>query len=97
MSTNPTTSVPVYTVKQRILINLTQLFCQIWFGCWKKEMTWADESTSAFVWRTGKVRWILWINWLFSDLNHCESAYKAEKNGAQNAPEYRAKFDEESA
>ncbi len=80
-----------------ILINLTQLFCQVWFGKIKKETTWADESTSAFVWRTKKIRWILWINWLFNDLNHCENACKSEKDGTQNAPEYRQKFDEESA
>lgn len=78
-----------YSVKQRILINLTQLFCQVWFGLIKKETTWADESTSAFVWRTKKVRWILWVNWLFNDLNHCAEAYASEKNGLQNAPEYR--------
>ena len=86
-----------YSAGERILIALTQLLCQVWFGWIKKETTWADESTSAFVWRTGKVRWILWVNWLFADLNHCETAYKREKDGSQNAPEYRAKFDKESA
>ena len=41
-----------YTVTQRILINLTQLLCQVWFGWWKGEQTYPDESTSAFVFRT---------------------------------------------
>ena len=43
-----------YTVTQRILINLTQLLCQVWFGWVKGEQTYADESTSAFVFRTRK-------------------------------------------
>lgn len=30
----------------------------------------ADESTSAFVWRTGKARWIQWVNWLMRDPDH---------------------------
>ena len=92
MSTNPTPSVPVYTRWMRFLIALDQALGTIIFrDCWP------DETMSAYVWRRDRKHWIKAINWLFSDLNHCESAYKAEKNGAQNAPEYRAKFDEESA
>ena len=79
-----------YTVQQRILINLTQLLCQVWFGWLKGEQTYADESTSAFVFRTQKLRWMNWINWIFSDPNHCREAYASELNGTQNAPEYRA-------
>ena len=79
-----------YTVWQRILINLTQMLCQLWFGWIKGEQTFADESTSAFVWRTNKHRWIQWVNWLMRDPDHCYKAYLSEKNGSQNAPEYRA-------
>lgn len=97
MDTLGQTGQVTYTVRQRVLINLTQIFCQIWFGWWKGETTYADESTSAFVWRTQKPRWIKWINWIFDDPKHCENAFNAELKGLQNAPEYRAKFDEESA
>ena len=86
-----------YTVSQRILINLTQMFCQLWFGLVKGEKTYPDESTSAFVWRTQKVRWIKWVNWIMGDPEHCRMAYIHEFDGTQNAPDYRQKFDEESA
>lgn len=86
-----------YSVAQRILINLTQLLCQVWFGWIKGEVTYPDESTSAFVFRTRKWRLVRWINWIFRDPQHCRTAYESEKLGTQNAPEYRAKFDEESA
>ena len=75
-------------IKINILINITQLFCQLWFGLYKKEVTYADESTSAFVWRTKKTSWIKWINWIFKDPTHCEQAYISELSGIQNAPEY---------
>lgn len=78
-----------YTVKQRILICLTQIVCQIWFGWIKGEETYPDESTSAFVQRTNKTRWISWINWFMNDAEHCQKAYESEKSGIQNAPEYR--------
>lgn len=48
-----------------------------------------DESISAYCFRTKKTRWIQFINWLFHDKYHCEIAYESERNGTQNAPEYR--------
>lgn len=78
-----------YTVTQRILINLTQLLCQVWFGWWKGEQTYPDESTSAFVFRTRKWTWVKWVNWIFSNPSHCKEAYESEMQGTQNAPEYR--------
>ena len=78
-----------YTVTQRILINLTQLLCQVWFGWWKGEQTYPDESTSAFVFRTRKWTWGKLVNWIFSNPSHCKEAYESEMQGTQNAPEYR--------
>ena len=77
------------TVTQRILINLTQLLCQVWFGWWKGEQTYPDESTSAFVFRTRKWTCVKWVNWIFSNPSHCKEAYESEMQGTQNAPEYR--------
>jgi len=82
-----------YTPKERILICLTQLFCQLWFGLIKGEQTYPDESTSAFVYRTEKKKWIERVNRLMKDPEHCRVAYEREKKGTQQAPEYRAKFD----
>jgi len=82
---------------KNVLIALTQLFCQVWFGLIKGEKTYPDESTSAFVFRTKKWRWVKWVNWLFDDPNHCRDAYEHEKDGSQNAPDYGAKFNDESA
>ena len=84
MSTNPTPSVPVYTRWMRFLIALDQALGTIIFrDCWP------DETMSAYVWRTKKVRWIAFINWLMRDEQHCFDAYVHEADGRQNAPEYR--------
>ena len=78
-----------YTPWQRVLICLTNLFGNVWFGLIRGEKTYPDESTSAFVWRTDKRRWIAFVNWLMRDKNHCFEAYLHETDGRQNAPEYK--------
>lgn len=48
----------------------------------------ADETISAWAHRGHHYRWERFINWLFSDDNHCAKAYISELNGSQNDPEY---------
>jgi hypothetical protein len=50
---------------------------------------WADETLSAWVWRTK--HWSRpWIDCLFFwDKNHCEESYKSELERQQLPPEYR--------
>lgn len=50
---------------------------------------WADETISARVHREQRNRWERFINWSFSDQNHCAQAYVSEMKGTQNAKEYR--------
>lgn len=78
-----------YTPWERVLICLTNLFGNFWFGLIQGEKTYPDESTSAFVWRTKKTRWIKFVNFLMRDPEHCHDAYVHESDGRQNAPEYR--------
>ncbi len=85
-----------YSHWDNFLINCTQMFGSIWFGLVLGEDIAADEATSAFVWRKQKKGWIRFVNWLMRDPQHCANAYWAEKTAAQQAPDYRAKFDEES-
>lgn len=80
-----------YTALQGILINCTQMFGQVWLKWIKGDDIWPDESTSAFVWRKNYQKWIKFVNWLSRNPNHCKEAFDSEKNGTQNAPEYRAK------
>ena len=49
----------------------------------------ADESISAYCWRRGYTRRVKIIDWLMGEKDHCKIAYMSEKNGVQNAPEYR--------
>ena len=61
-----------------------------------------DESISAYCWRKGYMRRVALIDWLMREEHHCFNAFVSEKNGTQNAPEYRAastreQFDNESA
>lgn len=56
-----------------------------------------DESISAYCYRKSYWKRVALIDFLMREKGHCFNAYVSEKNGAQNAPEYRAKFDEESA
>jgi len=50
---------------------------------------WADETISAWSWRTK--HWLRpWIDRLFFwDKNHCEESYKSELERLQLPPEYR--------
>ena len=47
-----------------------------------------DETISAYVWRRGYKRRIALIDAIFGK-DHCKYSYMSEKNGTQNAPEYR--------
>ena len=69
----------------KILLTLDQAI-----GPWLFSDIYPDESISAFVYRTRRRGWIRFVNWLARDKFHCEIAYLSEKNGTQNAPEYRA-------
>ena len=80
------------TRTEKFLIALDQTLGQVLFGD-----IYPDETISAYVWRTRKTGWIRFINWLFRSPTHCWVAYESEHNGSQQAPDYRAKFDEESA
>jgi len=77
-----------YTHLQNVLINLTQLFGNIWFGLIKNDDITADESTSAFVWRKQYKGWIKFVNFLARNPNHCEEAYVSEKDRTQISPDY---------
>ena len=79
------------TRTQKLLIALDRALGQVLFGD-----IYPDETISAYVWRTHKTVWIRFINWLFRSPIHCWAAYVSEQEGTQNAPDYRAKFDEES-
>ena len=76
----------------KILLALDQAL-----GPWLFRDIYPDESISAYAHRTKKTRLEAVINFISSDPNHCADAYKSEKNGTQNAPEYRQQFDNESA
>ena len=81
-----------YTRWMRFLIALDQALGTIIFrDCWP------DETMSAYVWRRGRKHWIKAINWIMRDPDHCRNSWISERSGTQNAPEYRQKFDEESA
>lgn len=69
----------------KILLTLDQAL-----GPWLFKDIYPDESISAYVYRTDKTRWIAFINFIFRDENHCFDSLMSEKNGSQNAPEYRA-------
>lgn len=47
-----------------------------------------DETISAYVWRKGYTWRIRMIDAIFGK-DHCKYSYMSEKNGTQNAPEYR--------
>lgn len=50
---------------------------------------WPDESISAYCWRKGYMRRVVVIDFLMREKGHCFNAYFSEKNGTQNAKEYR--------
>lgn len=47
-----------------------------------------DETISAYCWRRGYTKRITLIDAIFGK-DHCRYSYMNEKNGTQNAPEYR--------
>lgn len=69
----------------KILISFDQLLGNLLF-----DGIGADETVSAYCWRRGYTKRVALINWIMADPNHCKTAYMSEKNGTQNAPEYRA-------
>jgi hypothetical protein len=68
---------------KRLLIAIDQFFAVLLFG------TLPDETISAMAHRRQWKRTEAVINWLFGDPRHCADAYASEKDGAQNAEEYR--------
>lgn len=48
-----------------------------------------DESISAYCYRKSYWRRVALIDWLMREKGHCFNAYFSEKNGTQNAKEYR--------
>ena len=75
----------------KILLALDQFFGALLF-----RGIFPDESISAYCYRKSYWRRVALIDWLMREKGHCFNAYFSEKNGTQNAPDYRAKFDEES-
>ena len=78
----------------KFLIALDQLFGSLLF-----DGIAPDETISAYCWRRGYTRRVALLDAIFGE-NHCKEAYMSEKNGTQNAPEYREtvreKFERES-
>lgn len=68
---------------RKILISFDQFLGSLLF-----EGIGADETISAYCWRRGYTRRVALIDWIFGK-DHCKQAYMSEKNGTQNAPEYR--------
>ena len=48
-----------------------------------------DESISAYCYRRGYWKRVALIDFLMRERGHCFNAYFSEKNGTQNAPDYR--------
>ena len=65
-------------------------------GCLLFDGIGPDETISAYCWRSGYTWRIKLIDAIFGK-DHCKYSYMSEKCGTHNAPEYRQKFDEESA
>lgn len=68
---------------KQVLIALDQLANTLLGGM-------ADETISARAYRKGWSRRMRFINWLFSDQNHCKDSYASEKLRSQLPKEYRA-------
>ena len=77
---------------RKILISFDQFLGSLLF-----EGIGADETISAYCWRRGYTRRVALINWIMRDPDHCRNSWISERSGTQNAPEYREKFDNESA
>ena len=50
---------------------------------------WADETISAYLWRSKSKFWMRAVNTLFFDSKHCQSSYESEQGRMQLPPEYR--------
>ncbi len=48
---------------------------------------WADETLSAYFWRTKRQGWIKFLNLFETD--HCQKSYESEQARMQLPPEYR--------
>ena len=72
------------TRTRKILLALDQFFGALLF-----DGIFPDESISAYCWRKGYMRRVAIIDWMMREKGHCFNAFLSEKNGAQNAPEYR--------
>lgn len=67
---------------RKILVSIDQLVNTVLGGeC--------DETISARCYRKSYWRRVALIDWLMREKGHCFNAYFSEKNGTQNAPEYR--------
>lgn len=82
--------------RNRIVLALDIFLGTIFFGeCWP------TEPMSSYLWRTKKANWIKRVDrWLWD--GHCRLSYAHSMSHLFDAPEYRtpdyrAKFDEESA
>ena len=69
----------------KILIALDQLCGALLF-----DGIWPDETISAYCYRKNYWKRVAIIDWIMREKHHCFNAYMSEKNGTQNAPEYRA-------
>ena len=69
----------------KIFLALDQFFSALLF-----DGIFPDESISAYCYRKSYWRRVALIDWLMLEKGHCFNAYFSEKNGTQNAPEYRA-------
>ena len=72
------------TRTRKILLALDQFFGALLF-----DGIFPDESISAYCWRKCYWKRVAIIDWIMREENHCFNAFMSEKNGTQNAPEYR--------
>ncbi len=68
----------------KILIALDQLCGAFLFGD-----IFPDETISAYCYRKNYWKRVAIIDWIMREKGYCFNAYFSEKNGTQNAPEYR--------
>lgn len=68
----------------KIFLALDQFFGALLF-----DGIFPDESISAYCYRKSYMRRVAVIDWIMRDEWHCYNAFMSERNGTQNAPEYR--------
>ena len=68
----------------KILLTLDQAI-----GPWLFSDIHPDETISAYCYRKNYWKRVAIIDWIMREKGHCFNAYFSEKNGTQNAPEYR--------